>query len=787
MMCPDASSVDPAAKQLHVAFVWHMHQPDYKNHVTGQYQMPWVRFHAIKDYTDMALKLEQYPKLGQTFNLVPSLMRQLEDYAAGGVDDPISRLCLKDDWDDEDKQAMLDRFFDATYTTMVSRSKRYSELFHRRNEGQCIHDFTAADYGDLAALFNLVWFDPIWFARYDDLNALWHKGQGYTLADRQRILAIQDDIIRQCLPTYKRLQAEGRIEITTTPYYHPILPLLIDSDSAKVAMPHIHLPPKAFVHPEDAEVQVVRGLEYYQSLFDYPPQGMWPSEQSISPAAIDLLGRHGLRWAISSEGNLAASLGISFNKDRYGHITNAHQLCRPYRYGHVTLLFRHLTLSDMIGFDFNSWPAEQAADDMMTRLYNVYQNCLEHGVDYPIVTIALDGENCWESYPNDGHDFLDALYTKLSNEANFNVCRVCDYLDLIETQASPDIVKPLEYLHSGSWIHDNFHIWIGDPVKNAAWANLKRTRDDLVTFAEQAHYDAGTLKKAWEEIYIAEGSDWFWWFGEPHNSGQDGEFDRQFRQHLSNVYTILGKSIPHHLDVPLTDISARGASLAAVTPFSPPVTGQLQSCEWERGGLYLLSQSQGGAMHNNNAVINRLRYGSDHQYAYFRFELNPANLTDFHSLHLYFCTPGKLRYNSPIRLKSHVGQAQGTQRYLYGYEIGFSNLKHAMGSGAAPDIHSAEAIADHLWVNRPDIAVQAVYGDVLDCAIPLRAFGLHPGEYLQFALAVGQLDCLDLLEPSHQLLALRCFSPDEAQGVVAVRPVNEHFQRGGLGGDRVTV
>lgn len=755
-----------ALSKLYVAFVWHMHQPDYKDHSTGLAQMPWVRLHTTKDYVDMALLTEQFPKIRQTFNMVPSLIRQIQDCCVFDTDDPVSKIVKRQHWTSDDKIYMLERFFDASFQTMVSRSWRYTELFNRRNslaepQGYRIEGFSDQDYEDLAVLFNLVWFDPMWYDTYPDLKALWDRQQGYTFEDRQLILALQAEIIQSCLPTYKRLQDEGHIEITTTPYYHPILPLLIDSNSAKVAMPHITLPPFQYQHPEDAKYQVSRGRAYYASIFGHLPQGMWPSEQSISPDTLKLLNDEGVRWAISSEGNLARSLGIHFERDPYGHIQNVAQLCRPYRYENVVMLFRHLTLSDKIGFDYARWDTQDAVGDVIHRLKDIQQKCTEAQVPYPIVTIALDGENCWESYVNDGHDFLKGLYQALSEDDTLEVCRVCDYLD----QVPDEQITTLNYLHSGSWIYDNFHIWIGDPVKNAAWSNLKQTRDDLVALVNSTAYQPELLDQVWEEIFIAEGSDWFWWFGEPHNSGQDDNFDQQFRQHLANVYKLLGKPVPNRLQIPLSSFSGKTA-VASVTPITPQLSGRFETEEeWRNAGLYHTTQ---GAMHQANQLIRRVYYGSDHTHGYFRFEMNPEALSPYHQIMIYLCTPGKLRYNSPLRLKSRSAVTQDTQRYLYGYELSLWNFAQGSVQTAC-----AEALANHLWMDRSDLELDAVYKEVLDVALPFHAFGIEPGDYLQFAIAVGNSGVLESLKPEHSLLSVRCFD--------GLSPVDEHFQRGGLG------
>ncbi len=738
---------------LSVAFVWHMHQPEYKDNLTGEYLMPWVRLHAVKDYLDMVLILEEYPRIRQTFNLVPSLIDQLEDYTRPETRDRHMSVMLKDLLTDEDRLFICQRFFDAAHHTMIARSPYYMELLHRRQQIQWEEPdltlFSDQEYFDITALFHLVWTDPLWFERMPELQALWKQGAHYTLAQRQQILEIHRQIICQVLPTYRAFQEKGQIEVTTTPYYHPILPLLFNSDSARVAMPEAVLPEESFQYPEDATYHVRAARERYEALFGRPACGVWPAEQSISPDAALLLKQEGFGWAVSSEGNLARSLDIRFDKDPYGNIINVETLCQPYQYAGLTFLFRNLTLSDLIGFHYASMPPEQAADDLVHRLKLIQKRCTQMGVARPIVTIALDGENCWEGFQNDGHAFLNALYAKLSADATLDVCRVQDYLASI----TPEAIQPLSKLHSGSWINSDFHIWIGDPVKNAAWMHLKRTRADLVHLTETGHYQPEILAQAWKEIYIAEGSDWFWWYGEPHNSGQDDVFDMQFRRHLANVYRLLDMEIPNFLDIPLTVTMGRPVATAQ-GPIQPCLDGLQQSqADWDLAGCFDLVH---GAMHRGTRILKKVYFGSDHQRLYLRFIVNTEAVSPYHEVYLYFCTPGKTRHNSPIRMKSLSGHTAATQRFHYAYEIQLGPLLPNQLS-----VTAAEAMADHLWFQRSDLQCEAVMGDVLDVAIPLDKLNTHAEDYIQFSVALVQGGVIEEFQPETFVLSLKRYCEAE--------------------------
>src|SRR3989339_1278065 len=300
-------------KTISVAFIWHMPQPLYKDHLTGKYLMPWVRLHAIKDYLDMLLILKNFPEIKQTFNLVPSLIDQINDYANNNAHDKHSELMVKASYDftEDDKVFILERFFDANYENKIAPNAYYKSLFKKaRNKGARanIENFSNQEYDDIIMWFNLVWFDPMWYEEMPELRELYIQNMNYTLQQKIRLLEIQRNIIRQIIPTYKEYKENGKIEITTTPYYHPIMPLLIDTNSAKIARPEMKLPEERFNYPEDAKEQLIKAIRQYKEVFGRPIRGLWPSEQSISPATMELIAEENIKWVVSDEGVLAASL-----------------------------------------------------------------------------------------------------------------------------------------------------------------------------------------------------------------------------------------------------------------------------------------------------------------------------------------------------------------------------------------------------------------------------------------------------------------------------------------------
>jgi len=542
-------------EQLSVCFVWHMHQPLYKDRVTGKYLMPWVRLHGIKDYFDMVKILEDFPKIKQTFNLVPSLIEQLEDYAHNQALDEQLILTTKpaEDYTADDKKFILSESFHANFTRQIKVHAPYLELYIKRQKfldkgrsvDSILDQFTNQEYADMAAWMNLCWFDPMWQQSNEELKVLYAQGSNFSLKQRCRIIEIQREIIKQIIPYYRRKQDEGQIEVTTTPYYHPILPLLVDSYAARLPNPNVVLPKRLFFHREDAIHQVKSGLDLYQHYMGRKACGMWPSELSISPAALEILASQGVKWIIADEALLARTTGLNIYRDQYGNLNSADTLCQPYqlRVGDekINIVFREVVMSNEISFSYGSRDPEEAASAMYMRLKHIQQKLYSSSRE-GMIAIALDGENCWETYEDDGWPFLKALYKRLSSDSTLTVCTVSDYLSRQPATAQ------LNRIETGSWIGADFHIWIGDPEKNRAWDLLGATRNFLVDELKNKTYSKAIQQAAWEEIYAAEGSDWFWWFGEPNNSAQDSIFDQQFRIRLKNVYKILGQDPPPELD-----------------------------------------------------------------------------------------------------------------------------------------------------------------------------------------------------------------------------------------------
>ncbi|MCX5910062.1 MAG: glycoside hydrolase family 57 protein, partial [Deltaproteobacteria bacterium] len=387
---------------VHLAFLWHMHQPFYKDPRTGEYSLPWVRLHALKGYYDMASILEDYPGILQNFNLVPSLLRQIEDYTEGRARDIFLEHSRKpaEDLSPEEKKFILANFFMCSWETMVKPHRGYWALLQKRGLkvpeyrwAEVLHQFTPQDFRDLQVWFNLTWFGYRARGKKEALRELLKKGKNFSENDKQILFQTQFEIIQELIPLYRSLLSRGQIEITVSPFYHPILPLLVNASLAHRAMPNAPLP-STFAHPEDAEAQIQKAVAYFGTLFGGKPAGMWPSEGSVAPELIPMVAKAGIRWMATDEGNLFRSLPGPEERSR---------LFQPYRVTYqgaeVFMVFRDRNLSNLIGFTYAKNPPQASASDLYTHLKNTQKSLAAHRGER-LILIALDGENPWEYYPD---------------------------------------------------------------------------------------------------------------------------------------------------------------------------------------------------------------------------------------------------------------------------------------------------------------------------------------------------------------------------------------------------
>lgn len=601
-----------------------MHQPYYTDPVTRTVGMPWVRLHASKAYFDMAFVLERFPDIRSTFNFTPSLLLQLNEVVSGSVADLFLEYATRPaaDLASGERAFLLRHFFAANWANMVRPFPRYHELLvkrgmdgHRQDWDRVAKEFTTQDWRDLQVWHNLAWFGYGAVARYPRLAALREKDRGFTEEHKHEVLAIQRQVVSDIIPMYRALAEKGQVELTTTPFYHPILPLVIDTDIGRRPRPDSALPSRLQA-PADAEAQLQRAVAYHMAQFGHAPRGLWPSEGSVCPEMVPLVRQAGFDWMATDEGVLARSLG---------HWNRQADLFQPYLVGpsgqDIAMVFRDRDISDAFGFVYSKWTTESAVDDVLRRLAaNV-----EHATnDQVLIPIILDGENPWEHYFDGGEQFLGGLYKSLSMGALETANRRVSTKTVSQALKDDPPAARLPHLHSGSWINSDFKIWIGHPEDNRGWDMVRETRARLVEMeptltTEQA---AG----AWEALYAAEGSDWFWWYGDDFHTEYKLEFDRLFRTHLRNVFLRAGIAAPEFLNHSVLDdgtLSGVQSIRLPVRLISPKIDGIITDFfEWRGAGLIDPSPPH-GAMWKSSDRFSHLAFGYSLNELFVRLDVSP--------------------------------------------------------------------------------------------------------------------------------------------------------------------
>jgi alpha-amylase/alpha-mannosidase (GH57 family) len=594
-----------------------MHQPFYKDLISGEYKMPWTRLHALKDYYGMVQALEDFPDVHQTFNLVPSMMLQVEEYAAGKAVDPHLRVAMKpaENLTPAEQEFMFRNFIPLSPTRNVARFPRYLELCQAwraadRNPARALRVFSTQAFRDLQVLSQLAWFDEEFLAKDSEIHELMLRGRSFTLDDQALVGRKQTELLRAVLPVYEKFAARGQIEISTTPFYHPILPLVCDSNIAEISHPYVPLPTR-FRYPQDARTQLERSRQFCREHLGAAPVGLWPSEGSVSDEAFSIAAEVGFQWAGTDNGVLSRTLG---------HGAGVEETYRPYvwRQGgrEINVIFRDHYLSDLIGFVYQRLGAAEAAADFLSRIRENCRGILSSGRD-AFVPIILDGENAWESYDQNGRPFLRELYRGITADPVIHALTVSEALKRVEPQ-------PLDRIFPGSWIGANFDVWIGAEEDNRAWEYLLRARQTFDRAA--AAVSEANRQLAYEELLISEGSDWCWWYGPEHQSDFRAEFDELYRAHLANVYRALQLTPPEELSRPILKVAVAEVHTPPTGPVRPQIDGVVTSYfEWLGAGIYRVD-TRSGAMHGKKFLIQELSYGSDGQNLYVRidFEANAA-------------------------------------------------------------------------------------------------------------------------------------------------------------------
>jgi alpha-amylase/alpha-mannosidase (GH57 family) len=608
---------------IRLIFLWHMHQPFYKDLISGEYRLPWVRMHALKDYYGMVKLLDEFPRVHQNFNLVPSLIAQIEDYAAGTAHDawldvtakPASDLTL------EEKQFALTYLFQANHTHQIGRYPRYLELLEKRAKFPSVEKaaagFSDQDLTDLQVLSQLAWFDEF-FLEDPEVAVLVAQERDFSATDQQAISEIETRILSAVIPAYRAASDRGAAELSTTPFYHPILPLLCDTNNGRISSPGLPLPRRRFLQTNDALEQMRRAVEFHETIFGKKPAGMWPSEGSVSNEVLTLARQVGLKWLATDEGVLGRSTQSFFERDSGGHLMpdSAQRLYRLYRHGDgenaVSLVFRDHNLSDLIGFVYSGMPAKDAAAHFVKSIKACAQPVLASGRD-AVVPIILDGENAWEHFPKSGREFLRRLYQAIDSDSQIEPLTVSEVIDRTRD------VAPLASLVPGSWINANFNVWIGAPEDNLAWDYLAEARDFYTRQADSITEEKRRL--AYEELLIAEGSDWNWWYGPEHSSANDRDFDELYRSHLSNVYRLLGANPPDYLQQAISsELLGKARTVPQTAYIRPRInTANIGYFDW-LGAASFSADRRSSAMHGKEFLLERAYAGIDEQDFFLRLD-----------------------------------------------------------------------------------------------------------------------------------------------------------------------
>lgn len=737
-------------KKLSLAIYWHMHQPVYE--LEGTYLMPWVRLHAVKDYLDMVLVLEKFPKLKLNFNIVPALLDAIIDYSQNGYHDIHSELTVSDTekLTDEERAFIINNFFSSQYETMIYRSETYKNLFQKRfaNENFSYDDFSAQELSDLMALFNLVWIDPVHFERYPKLRELWEKQTGYTMQDRIEIIDIQKQIIREIIPAYKKYIHSGRIELTTSPYYHAILPVLIDLKASLKSVITTEGLPQSLGMYDDAKFQVKSGLDRIEEIFGVRPKGMWPPELCLGAKTLNLMAKEGIEWTISDEGILSSSINFDFVRDFKGNLNDPYHLLKVYTYetkeAPIGIIFRDRSIPNLINFEYAGINSAMAAGDLYEKIKMIQNKLLVSPDETHLLTIASDCENCWENYQNDGRDFLENIYSLIEKDDSLETVLISDYIKEDKHK------KLLKKIHPGSWIDKTFQFWIGEPEKNKAWEYLKKTKDDFDEFVKQDSNNPN-IKYARRELLIAEGSDWFWWYGEPNNSGQDYVFDYMFRERLKNVYVILGRQYPEYLDKTLITTVEVPFALpkCAITPCMDGSSDS--SYEWENAGSLTLLD---GPVYRENKNVDKINFGCDSNNIYFRLHVNKGSgeisfVDRINQFYIYTRNASNVENRAYIRLISKTDNP---------YPILLEKFEHELTLTLVSDTlyppRLASVLHPNIWtLDNPD-GIKIVYEDVIDICIPFEKLGIQSGETVEFFLANTDSGVKNTYIPQEILLSM---------------------------------
>jgi alpha-amylase/alpha-mannosidase (GH57 family) len=608
---------------MRVAILWHMHQPNYWDAALGTYRYPWAFLHAARHYHMMGVLAAEHPEAAITINITPVLMEQLSDYSREDFRDQLLEVIRKPaaDLNTEEVGQLVDHVFKLNVRTMIDPYPRYREL-KSILEGSGRRRVRAQELLDLQTLYLLTWCGhPL--RQIPEMADLYRKGKNFTEAEKEFVFSVAHRAVKEVLPLYRKLSDAGHVELSTTPYYHPILPLVIDCDVARESRPDVHIDEVSFRYPQDARWHVEEAMKAYTAQMGKPPAGMWPAEGGVSDAALELLADCGLKWAATDEAVLSRSLG------RFP--LSAEEKYRPYRFRSRDLLvyFRDHELSDRIGFVYSGWNPVHAAEDVIGRLHGIREQLGRKRSEAACVSIILDGENPWEYYPDSGMGFLSRLYEGLGSSPALQPMRMG------EREVRSARLVSLSHVVPGSWIDANFDTWIGAREKNRAWMLLATARRKLAVEAPQAEVP--------REFYRAEGSDWFWWLGPGHDTPYEGSYENLFRTNLIEGLHKAGLEVPTALRM-----APRFLPSPLFQPpthlFTPVIDGKRGNYyDWIAAGYYRASQ---GSTHRTDRFLEQVRFGFDARSFFLRLEGKLSPLVETRediTVQIEFAQPRSLR------------------------------------------------------------------------------------------------------------------------------------------------
>ncbi|MFC3115571.1 glycoside hydrolase [Cellvibrio fontiphilus] len=544
-----------------VVFLWHMHQPDYRDIVTGEYYFPWTYLHAIKDYVDMAAHLEEQPAAKAVVNFAPILLEQLDDYAqqiaayltkGDKIKDAVLASLVEPVMPAPGSMAysdLLKKYLRANRERMIDRFpifKELADIVDSLNEKPFLTRYLNEQFAvDLCVWYHLSWLAEIPRRTDPRIKKLQDKERNFSMADRRELLAIIGELVASIGPRYRKLAERGQIELCMSPYAHPIVPLLLDLNSAKQAMPDVQLPNADF-YPDGrnrARWHLHEGLKVFEHYFGIRPKGCWASEGALSDETLALLSAEKFDWAATGDSVLHNSLRAPENHTIATELYSKQEsLHRAYTFHNTKIktFFRDDGLSDLIGFKYATWHSDDAVGDLLNHIVNIAKHSKD--TKNTVISVIMDGENAWEYFPENAYHFLHNLYERLSNHPQLELTTYSEFLD----QQKP-LPLAMPHLVAGSWVYGTFSTWIGDKDKNRGWDMLCDAKQQVDLALSKRSFSPAQLAQIEKQLALCEGSDWFWWFGDYNPAQSVSDFEYLFRRHLINLYTLIDQPTPAYL------------------------------------------------------------------------------------------------------------------------------------------------------------------------------------------------------------------------------------------------